>query len=86
MSQSRLIDEFLPIEEVNVLAAYEMSFKMISKDVRQALAKLHGIEAKVIPVRTRLNDISYYPARRPSPVASVGVGSPGLRGGALPGA
>jgi len=70
---SRLIDEFLPIEEVNVLAAYEMSFKLVPREVREGLKRLYGVEGKSLGSLARINNLAYYPARRPSPVARAVV-------------
>jgi len=72
MPQNRLIDEFLPLEEVNALAAYEMSFKhFIPREVKENLRRMFG-EGKFVS-KIKLNMMAYYPARRPSMVARAVV-------------
>jgi len=79
----KLIEKGFPLQEVNLFAEYDMAFQMGSKDLRERLIKLLGFKAKALRP-PRINNIMYYPARRPPSaaravtLASVLEYSPGI--------
>jgi len=64
----KLIEKEFPLQEVNPFAEYDMAFQMGSKDLRERLIKLLGFKAKALRP-PRINNIMYYPARRPPSAA-----------------
>jgi len=64
----KLIEKEFPLQEVNPFAEYDMAFQMGSKDLRERLIKLLGSKAKARRP-PRINNIMYYPARRPPSAA-----------------
>jgi adenine-specific DNA methylase len=64
----KLIEKGFPLQEVNLFAEYDMAFQMGSKDLRERLIKLLGFKAKALRP-PRINNIMYYPARRPPSAA-----------------
>ena len=83
MKWMKLIEKGFPLQEVNLFAEYDMAFQMGSKDLRERLIKLLGFKAKALRP-PRINNIMYYPARRPPSaaravtLASVLEYSPGI--------
>jgi adenine-specific DNA methylase len=64
----KLIEKEFPLQEANLFAEYDMAFQMGSKDLRERLIKLLGFKAKALRP-PRINNIMYYPARRPPSAA-----------------
>ena len=64
----KLIEKEFPLQEVNLFSEYDMAFQMGSKDLRERLIKLLGFKAKALRP-PRINNIMYYPARRPPSAA-----------------
>jgi adenine-specific DNA methylase len=64
----KLIEKEFPLQEVNLFAEYDMAFQMGSKDLRERLIKFLGFKAKAFRP-PRINNIMYYPARRPPSAA-----------------
>jgi adenine-specific DNA methylase len=64
----KLIEKEFPLQEVNLFAEYDMAFQMGSRDLRERLIKLLGFKAKALRP-PRINNIMYYPARRPPSAA-----------------
>jgi adenine-specific DNA methylase len=60
----KLIEKEFPLQEVNLFAEYDMAFQMGSKDLRERLIQFLGFKAKALRP-PRINNIMYYPARRP---------------------
>jgi adenine-specific DNA methylase len=64
----KLIEKEFPLQEVNLFAEYDMAFQMGSKDLRERLIKFLGFKVKALRP-PRINNIMYYPARRPPSAA-----------------
>ena len=60
----KLIEREFPIQEVNLLAEYDMSFQQGSRELRERLSGLFGVKAKAFRP-PRINNLMYYPARIP---------------------
>ncbi|MGC8988263.1 MAG: hypothetical protein ACP5KC_09550, partial [Infirmifilum sp.] len=66
----KLIEKEFPLAEVNQVAEYETGFlKLIPKDAKEQMRKLLGVsDAKGLNL-PKINNLMYYPARRPASTA-----------------
>jgi putative DNA methylase len=68
--KARLIEKKFPLAEVNTVSEYEMSFlKLIPRDVKAQMVKLLGVESAKGRNLPKINNLMYYPARRPPSAA-----------------
>jgi adenine-specific DNA methylase len=68
--KARLIEKKFPLAEINTVSEYEMSFlKLIPRDVKAQMVKLLGVEGAKGRNLPKINNLMYYPARRPSSAA-----------------
>jgi adenine-specific DNA methylase len=66
----KLIEKEFPLHEINVITEYESSFlKMIPRDVKRTLCLLLGKENLKGRNFPKINNLMYYPARRPPSAA-----------------
>jgi adenine-specific DNA methylase len=66
----KLIEKEFPLHEINVITEYESSFlKMIPRDVKRTLCLLLGKEGLKGRNFPKINNLMYYPARRPPSAA-----------------
>jgi adenine-specific DNA methylase len=66
VEKMRLIEKKFPLPEVNTVAECEMSFKMLGRDTREHMLELLGVEKAKWLGLPKINNIAYYPARRPA--------------------
>jgi adenine-specific DNA methylase len=70
IEKARLIEKKFPLAEINTISEYEMSFlKLIPRDVKAQMVKLLGVEDAKGRNLPKINNLMYYPARRPSSAA-----------------
>jgi adenine-specific DNA methylase len=68
--KARLIEKRFPLAEVNAVSEYEMSFlKLIPRDVKAQMVELLGVEEAKGRNLPKINNLMYYPARRPASAA-----------------
>ena len=71
-AEKRLIDEWLPLREVNFDVDIEMAFKFLSRDYHQKFEKIFGFKPRAINTRApRIRNLHVWLARRPSGAARV---------------
>jgi len=65
----RLIEKKFPLAEVNTVAECEMSFKILGRETRKRIVELLGVEDAKWLGLPKINNLMYYPARRPASAA-----------------
>ncbi|MCC6064584.1 MAG: hypothetical protein LM576_01245 [Thermofilum sp.] len=67
--KARLIEKRFPLAEVNTVAECEMSFKILGRETRKRIVELLGVEDAKWLGLPKINNLMYYPARRPASAA-----------------
>ena len=67
--KARLIEKKFPLAEVNTVAECEMSFKILGRETRKRIVELLGVEDARWLGLPKINNLMYYPARRPASAA-----------------
>jgi adenine-specific DNA methylase len=67
--KARLIEKKFPLAEVNTVAECEMSFKILGRETRKRIVELLGVEDAKWLGLPKINNLMYYPARRPASAA-----------------
>jgi adenine-specific DNA methylase len=71
-TEKSLIEEWLPLKEVNFDVDIEMAFKFLSKEYRNKFKQIYGFEPEAInTVAPRIRNLHLWLARRPSGAARV---------------
>jgi len=65
----KLIEKEFPLQEVNLFAEYDMTFKYMKKEFRENVEKLLNASKLKFRGLPKIHNIMYYPARRPPSVA-----------------
>jgi len=72
MPDGKLVEEWLPLQEVNLHSGLEMSFKLTAARFKNDFIRIHGITPLIIGAPTPLlRNIHPWPARRPCSLARV---------------
>ena len=72
MPDRKLVEEWLPLQEVNLHSGLEMSFKLTAARFKDDFIRIHGITPLIIGAPTPLlRNIHPWPARRPCSLARV---------------
>jgi adenine-specific DNA methylase len=72
MSSRRLVEEWLPLREMNLHTSLEMAFKGMAGKFRDEFSEIYGITPKKIGVGTTLpRNLHPWPARRPTAPARL---------------
>ncbi len=67
--EAKLIERKFPLVEVNAMAECEMSFKTLARETRARITELLGVEKAKWKGLPKINNLMYYPARRPASAA-----------------
>jgi len=65
----KLIEKEFPLQEVNLFAEYDMTFKYMKREFRENVEKLLNASKLKFRGLPKIHNIMYYPARRPPSVA-----------------
>jgi adenine-specific DNA methylase len=65
----KLIEKEFPLQEVNLFAGYDMTFKYMKKEFREDIEKLLNASKLKFRGLPKIHNITYYPARRPPSAA-----------------
>ena len=65
----KLIEKEFPLQEVNLFAEYDMTFKYMKKEFRENVEKLLNASKLKFRGLPKIHNIMYYPARRPPSAA-----------------
>jgi len=67
--QMKLIEKEFPLHEVNLFAEYDMTFKYVKKEFRENVERLLNASKLKFRGLPKINNLMYYPARRPPSAA-----------------
>ena len=65
----KLIEKEFPLQEVNLFAEYDMTFKYMKKEFRESIERLLNTSKLKFRGIPKIHNIMYYPARRPPSAA-----------------
>jgi adenine-specific DNA methylase len=65
----KLIEREIPLQEVNLFAEFDMTFKYIKKEFRESVEKILNASKLKFRGLPKIHNIIYYPARRPPSAA-----------------
>jgi len=61
----KLIEKEFPLQEVNLFAGYDMTFKYMKKEFRESIERLLNASKLKFRGLPKIHNLMYYPARRP---------------------
>jgi adenine-specific DNA methylase len=61
----KLIEKEFPLQEVNLFAEYDMTFKYVKREFRESIERLLNASELKFRGLPKIHNIMYYPARRP---------------------
>jgi adenine-specific DNA methylase len=65
----KLIEKEFPLQEVNLFAGYDMTFKYMKKEFRESIERLLNASKLKFRGLPKIHNLMYYPARRPPSAA-----------------
>jgi len=65
----KLIEKELPLQEVNLFAEYDMTFKYVKREFRESIERLLNTSELKFRGLPKIHNLMYYPARRPPSAA-----------------
>jgi adenine-specific DNA methylase len=65
----KLIEKEFPLQEVNIFAGYDMTFKYMKREFRESIERLLNASELKFRGLPKIHNLMYYPARRPPSAA-----------------